>query len=150
MSSCGANRARVRGVLLGALLAVFMCSCGQRGSKVHESSPALLDAAQCVDLADTLRVDTIDFGRVRRGDVVSRTFALGNSSEGPIVVVGTETACGCLELSYPKSPVVAGTRAEATMRFNSSGYNYFPPRSFYIKTTYSSHPRLIVVTADVE
>lgn len=150
MTFCGENIASVRGVLWGALLAVFMCSCGQRNAKVVESKPISLDAAQCVDLADTLRVDTIDFGRVRKGDVVSRTFALGNSSEAPIVVVGTETACGCLELSYPKNPVMAGTRAEATMKFNSSGYNYFLPRSSYIKTTYSRTPRLIVVTADME
>ena len=146
MTYCGVKISSVRGVLLGALLTVFMCACSPKGNKSIANS---LESVQCVDLADTLRVDTLNFGRVRKGDTVFRTFAIGNSSNAPIVVTGTETGCGCLNLDYPKNPVAAGARAEATMKFYSSGYNYFPPRSFYIRTTYSDIPHQIVVIADI-
>lgn len=143
--------------ILGVVLVVcstmsVLHSCGSKaGGKTTAASTTIsLDNAQCVDLADTLRVDTIDFGRVRTGDVVSRIFALGNNSEGPVVVVSTDTACGCLELTYSKEPIKAGEKSSATMTFYSSGYNYFYPRTFYINTTLSRQPKKIVVVADME
>lgn len=136
-------------LFVGATLSMFM-ACGSKTKDKATNTGSLLDKAQCVDLADTLSVDTISFGRVRTGDVVSRTFALSNSSESPVVVISTNTACGCLELTYPKEPVKSGERAEATMKFISSGYNYFYPRTFYINTTVSRLPKKIVVTADME
>lgn len=143
---------RIIGVALfvGATMGMLL-SCGSKsGGKTTASSQTSLDGAQCIDLADSLKVDTIDFGRVRTGDVVSRIFALGNSSEGPVVVVSTNTSCGCLELTYPKEPIKSGEKAEATMKFISSGYNYFYPRTFYINTTLSRQPKTIVVVADME
>lgn len=138
-------------VLLMGVFSVMLCACGQKsGGVTHSEIESSLEDVQCVDLTDTLRVDTVNFGRVRMGDVVSRTFALGNGSEGPVVVISTETACGCLELTYPKQPIASGEKAAATMTFYSSGYNYFYPRAFYIKTSASRTPRKIVVTADME
>ena len=99
---------------------------------------------------DTLRTDTLNFGKVRAGEVVERTFFLSNTSEAPVLIVTTDTSCGCLEMEYPREPIVAGGSVNAKMTFYSSGYNYFPPRAFYIVTTLSHTPKKLVVVADME
>ena len=108
-----------------------------------------LEQLQCIDLTDTLRVDTIHFGQVRTGEVLVRSLALKNGSESPVVLISTDTSCGCLELEYPKEPLQAGQMVEAKMSFYSSGYNYFVPRSFMLVTSASKSPKRLVVTADI-
>lgn len=96
-------------------------------------------------------VDTINFGRVRSGERLSRTFAIKNSStEMPMVILTTETSCGCLWLDYPKESISAGSSAVVEMNFDSSGYTYFVPRAFYIYTSLSEKGKKLVVMADVE
>lgn len=125
--------------------ALLFTSCGGRRS----ASTSSLDLLQSIDLADSLSVDTIDFGKVRSGEVLERRLALKNSSERPIVLITTDTSCGCLELEYPKEPVKGGEAVEAKMTFFSSGYNYFAPRSFTLVTTASKLPKRLVVTATI-
>lgn len=127
--------------------ALCMHSCMERTPKrVHQ----IPDKRQEVSLVDTLRTDTLNFGKVRAGEVVERTFFLSNTSEAPVLIVTTDTSCGCLEMEYPREPIVAGGSVNAKMTFYSSGYNYFPPRAFYIVTTLSHTPKKLVVVADME
>ena len=126
--------------------ALFCTSCGGRRGSTAKGS---LESFQSIDLVDTLSVDTIDFGRVRSGEVLVRPLALRNSSQRPVVLITTNTSCGCLELDYPKEPVVAGRAVKAEMTFFSSGYNYFPPRSFLLVTSASMSPKKLVVTATI-
>lgn len=135
-------------LLLTALLVCGMCGCGHRTAR--KATKPNLDAVQCVSLSDSLRVDTLDFGVVKAGEVVERTFALLNESSSPVLIVTTDTSCGCLELDYAREPIAAGAKVAATMRFFSSGYNYFPPRAFYIVSSASLGPKKLVVTATME
>lgn len=131
--------------LWAVAFALLFGSCvGRNGA----SASASLDRLQSIDLTDTLKVDTIDFGRVRSGEVLVRSLALKNSSERPVLLITNETSCGCLEMEYPKEPIKGGEAVEAKMTFFSSGYNYFAPRSFTLVTTASS--KRLVVTATIE
>lgn len=121
-------------------------SCGGRTAR----QVAVVGNRQVISLVDTLRVDTLDFGKVRAGEVVERDFLLSNPSAEPVVILSTETSCGCLEMEYPHEPVMAGTNSVAKMTFYSSGYNYFVPRAFYITTSASHSPKKLVVVADME
>lgn len=131
--------------LLVVAFALLFASCAGRN---NASDNVSLDRLQSIDLADSLKVDTIDFGRVRTGEVLVRSLALKNSSERPVLLINTETSCGCLEMEYPKEPIKGGEAVEAKMTFFSSGYNYFAPRSFTLVTTASS--KRLVVTATIE
>ena len=51
----------------------------------------MVNVLQSVDVGNTSKADTIDFGRVRMGEVLSRTIALHNTSEAPMVVLSTQT-----------------------------------------------------------
>lgn len=134
-------------LIVATLLALLAGGCRGRGTK-SKSLP--IDALQCITLSDSLRVDTLDFGKVRSGEILERKIALHNASSAPILIVTTDTSCGCLELDYQRKPLEAGEKAEATMRFFSSGYNYFVPRAFYIVTSASMAPKKLIVTADIQ
>lgn len=127
--------------------AFLSVSCLPRKRAAMESAAT---RQQTVSLIDTLRTDTLHFGKVRAGEVVERTFSLSNPSEAPVLIVATDTSCGCLEMEYPREPISAGDKVSAKMTFYSSGYNYFPPRAFYIITSASHTPKKLVVTADME
>ncbi|MBO7197340.1 MAG: DUF1573 domain-containing protein [Tidjanibacter sp.] len=134
--------------VLVVAFAVLLMGCGGRPSrKAQGVSPDLL---QAISLSDSLRVDTIDFGKVRAGEVVERSFALVNEGEAPVVVVTTDTSCGCLELDYSKEPIRSGKKSVARLTFYSSGYTYFVPRAFYIVSTASLAPKKLVVVAEME
>lgn len=134
-------------LLVMVAFAFLLLSCGGRK---RVSADSVTDRRQVVSLVDTLACDTLDFGKVRAGEVVERSFVLSNPSEAPLIIVTTDTSCGCLKLEYERKPISAGDRSEATMIFYSSGYNYFVPRAFYITTSASLMPKKIIVTADME
>lgn len=134
-------------LLLMVAFAFLSVACLPRKRGVVDSTST---RQQIVSLVDTLRTDTLHFGKVRAGEVVERTFSLSNLSEAPVLIVATDTSCGCLEMEYPREPISAGDKVSAKMTFYSSGYNYFPPRAFYIITSASHTPKKMVVTADME
>jgi hypothetical protein len=130
-----------------AFLLVCNVGCGGSAKKTPTNN---LAGRTIIDVSDVTKVDTLRFGRVRAGEVVEIAIAFTNTSEKPLLMLSTETSCGCLELDYTKEPLRMGEKSAATMTFYSSGYNYFPPRAFYIKTSSSSEPKKLVVMADME
>ena len=133
--------------LLMVAFAFFVVACGGGRSPKSASSA---EGGLTFSLLDTLHTDTLHFGKVRAGEVVERSFALRNSSAQPLIILGTETSCGCLALDYPQEPIASGESRQVKMTFYSSGYNYFVPRAFYITTSASATPKRILVTADME
>ena len=127
--------------------AFFVVACGTRKEPKGVSS---VEKGLTFSLLDTLRTDTLHFGKVRAGEVVERSFALSNTSAQPLLILSTETSCGCLVLDYPQEPIASGESQQVMMTFYSSGYNYFVPRAFYITTSASATPKKILVTADME
>lgn len=127
--------------------ALCMLSCGGRSWRPARQTT---DKRQVISLVDTLSTDTLHFGKVRAGEVVELELLLGNPSETPILIVTTDTSCGCLKMEYTREPIPSGSTAEAKMTFFSSGYNYFPPRAFYIVTSASHSPKKLLVVADMQ
>lgn len=135
------------------LAAFFAYGCvGKAGKKEQneKASSALVEALQAIDLGDTAKVDTLDFGVVKTGEVLSRQVALTNSGEAPVVVASTETSCGCLRLEYPTVPIEKGKKVVAEMWFDAAGYTFFYPRAFYLRGSMAGGEKKIVVVAEME
>lgn len=126
--------------------AFLLVGCGGSAKKTTTND---LTGRIVIDVADVARVDTLRFGRVRAGEIVELALAFTNTSEKPLLMLSTETSCGCLELEFSKEPLRMGEKLAGKMTFYSSGYNYFPPRSFYIKTS-APEPKKLIVVADME
>jgi hypothetical protein len=134
-------------------VAFFAYGCiGNAGKKEQneKASSALVEALQAIDLSDTAKVDTLDFGVVKTGEVLSRQVALTNSGEAPVVVASTETSCGCLRLEYPTVPIEKGKKVVAEMWFDAAGYTFFYPRAFYLRGSMAGGEKKIVVVAEME
>ncbi len=135
------------------LAAFFAYGCVGRAGKTVRSEIAnseLVEALQAIDLSDTAKVDTLDFGVVKTGEVLSRQVALTNSGEAPVVVASTETSCGCLRLEYPTVPIEKGKKVVAEMWFDAAGYTFFYPRAFYLRGSMAGGEKKIVVVAEME
>ena len=129
--------------------AFLLVGCG--GGATKKTTINDLTGRTIIDVSDNKRVDTLNFGKVRAGEVVEIALALANTSEKPLLVLSTETSCGCLELEFSKEPLRSGEKSAAKMIFYSSGYTYFLPRAFYIITSASAmEPKKLIVVADME
>lgn len=152
----GNSRILQKCCLAVAVVAFLAIGCGPKGGRKSEGAGAdagaasLVEMLQSIDLADTERVDTISFGVVKTGEVVSRQVALANGGEAPLVITATNTSCGCLKLDYPDTPIPSGAKVAATMWFDSAGYTFFYPRAFYLQGTMAGGEKKIVVVAEME
>ena len=52
---------------------------------------------------------------------VPRQFSLGFTNKGdkPLVIKKAKASCGCLDVSFPKTPIAAGSRGEITLTFDA-------------------------------
>ncbi len=128
--------------------AFLLVGCGGGGTR-RGAAIDNLAGRTIIDISNR-QVDTLCFGRVRAGEVVELALAFTNTSDRPILMLSTETSCGCLELEFSKEPLRMGEKSAGKMTFYSSGYNYFPPRAFYIVTSASMEPKKLIVVADME
>ncbi len=64
---------------------------------------------------------TIDFGKIKEGDVVKHTFVFENTGDNPLFISDVHSPCGCTVPTYSKSMVLPGKKGEITIEFNSKG-----------------------------
>lgn len=137
-----------------AVVAFLAIGCGHKGGNKRAAKGAdtvsVADLLQKIDLAEVSKVDTVDFGVVKTGEVVSRQLALTNGASAPLVITSTNTSCGCLKLDYLDKPISSGEKMVVTMWFDSAGYTFFYPRAFYVQGSMEGGEKKIVVVAEME
>ena len=62
-----------------------------------------------------------DFGKVKKGTVVTHTFIVMNNGDQPLIISKVVPSCGCTVASFTKEPIKPGGRGEITVKFNSKG-----------------------------
>jgi hypothetical protein len=95
--------------VLISLLALNISLFGQTAEKV--SGPVI-----------AWEKSTHDFGDMAQGDKVEQTFKFTNTGNEPLVITNVEVTCGCtLPKSWPRDPIMPGSKGELTLAFNSTG-----------------------------
>lgn len=61
-----------------------------------------------------------DFGTVKQGVVVKRTFRFMNTGTDSLVIAEVKTTCGCTVPEWPKQPVPPGEKGEIKVEFNTA------------------------------
>ena len=61
-----------------------------------------------------------DFGAVRQGVMVKRTFRFTNTGADSLVVSDVKTTCGCTVPEWPKEPIPPGGKGEIKVEFNTA------------------------------
>lgn len=137
--------------LLSISISLFVfCACVQRRS---EPVATVLPGWE-VTLTDSLlragMADTLDFGRVRAGENVVRTIRIRNGADRPLVILGVESSCGCVQLDFPRPPIPAGQAAEAAVWLHSGSFDPGPEiHPIALRTSLGAQRYRIIVTAEV-
>jgi hypothetical protein len=86
-------------------------------------------------VADTLKTDSLlirpittiaydsafyDFGTVKQGVMVKRTFHFTNTGADSLVISDVKTTCGCTVPEWPKEPIPPGGKGEIKVEFNTA------------------------------
>lgn len=96
------------------------------------------------------RIDTVNLGRVTKGEVVTHRITLRNVDTKAMVVVSAETTCGCTAVTIPKPPIQPGQEGELSFELRSATLDGAQNKTITVKTSLSPKPYRIVVLAEVE
>lgn len=87
---------------------------GQSASSAADSLPVLPTTTLAIDSA------FYDFGTVKQGVFVKRTFRFKNTGADSLVITDVKTTCGCTVPEWPKQPVPPGGEGEIKVEFNTA------------------------------
>ena len=143
-----------------AAAAVVALSVSCRGAKRVAAEDAQQEVAPAVDdrmlitLSDSLiqarGADTIDFGRVCEGDVVTREIRVRNGGDTPMVITRLDLTCGCIQADYPRQPLRPGEEADMTVSFDSSRLGGWIYKTALVYTSITQTAYIIVIIAEIE
>lgn len=142
-------------LILAVAMAVF-ASCGGKTRKPEVATVPDEITAKVFEmqLSDSLimhrRADTLDFGRVREGQVVVRDLKVRNAGDRPMVITHVDVSCGCVEAIYPKDPLKPGDSGDMTIKLDTKGLGGWAYKTVVIQTSIVSKPYLLIVIAEVE
>lgn len=135
----------IASILIAAVAAA--CSAGPARVPSDAQRRTIVRVAELSDSAAV--VDTLDFGRMRSGEIVEQTVGLRNGSSRPLVVLHTETSCGCTALDFDRAPVRSGDTLAVGIRFDSRGFEGWQWKRILIYTSLSESPVTVYVEAEV-
>lgn len=61
-----------------------------------------------------------DFGTVKQGVMVKRTFHFTNTGKDSLVISNVKVTCGCTVPEWPKEPIPPGGKGEIKVGFNTT------------------------------
>ena len=106
-----------------------------------------LFSVQCTMMAQPRFVPDTDIKKV--GEVefqVPRHFSLGFTNKGdtPLLIKDVKASCGCLDVSFPKTPIAAGARGEIALTFDAKLLGTFY-KEIEVLTNASDAPAYIAI-----
>ena len=138
--------------LLIAAIGFMAVACGRNGKATTSeiSSPK----GRAIILSDSVfnqaAGDTLELGHLKEGEVIEQTLSLYNAGTKPVVILRTETSCGCTQVEYPRQPLKPGAKAEFSFSFDSQGFGGWVYKTISIYTSLNSRPYILVITAEIE
>ncbi len=96
------------------------------------------------------RVDTIEFGRVRAGEMITRDFVIKNSGDKALVITQLDLSCGCVKAEYPREPLMPGAEAPMTLTLDTHDLIGWVFKSVGVRTSLGSAPYTLYIIAEVE
>lgn len=100
--------------------------------------------------SDSIRSDTVNFGRIHQGEVIRKEFYLHNASDKPLLILSASANCGCTAVDFTREPIKPGENGDFSFEFDSKGFIGYQLKQIKLRTTLSSAPYILVVTGEVE
>ena len=126
---------------------VLLCGCGSRSGHRTFSGPVIAVSAESLhtDMSDTLR-----FGSLHSGETARLEAGFCNRGGEPLVVVRSESSCGCTSLEYDAQPIMPGDTLRVAVRFDTSGQRGWLFKVLRVYFSGGERPLRLYVEADVQ
>ncbi len=69
----------------------------------------------------TWEINEFDFGKVKAGPPVRKTYKFKNTGDQPLVITNAKGSCGCTVPDWPKEPIPVGGTGEIVLEFDTKG-----------------------------
>lgn len=94
--------------------------------------------------------DTLRFGRLHSGETARLEAGFCNRGGEPLVVVRSESSCGCTSLEYDAQPIMPGDTLRVAVRFDTSGQRGWFFKVLRVYFSGGERPLRLYVEADVQ
>ena len=95
--------------------------------------------------------DSIDFGKIKQGDVLTHVFIFQNVGEETLKVKRVQSSCGCTAALVTKKEVAPGEKGEVRVTFNSRGFRGKVNKYIYVETNDPAQSsKRLSVSANIE
>lgn len=135
-------------VVIVSVVFVIACGDGAKTNRVVAHGPVFVvsDSTFAINIPDTIAL-----GTVRDGEVVVREFRLRNDSDVPMVILGLDANCGCIEVDYDRHPIAPGEVCAMELTYHVDGlFAGWQQKSVYIATSLAPQKFRMVVTSFVK
>ncbi|RZK82031.1 MAG: DUF1573 domain-containing protein [Pedobacter sp.] len=107
-----------------AFAALSLAACQNDAKKTEDAvevTPTKVVAANVEGATIVFENDTYNFGKIKKGEIVTYTFKFKNSGQQPLIIKDAIATCGCTVPEIPKEPIKPGENGELKVVFNSTG-----------------------------
>ncbi len=141
-----------RGSLLVGAFVVGAALCGVGCNSQPSRQPfvgTVLDISP-TRIAEQTFSDTIRFGRLHSGEVARLPLGIRNGFDTPMVVLRSETSCGCTTLEYESKPILPSDTLSVALLFDTSGQQGWLFKVVRVYFSALEQPLRLCVEAEVE
>ncbi len=96
---------------------IFLLACTNQKKQKDVSASEKTGAMAMFEI----RKEFHNFGTVHDGEIVSYPLWFRNPGKAPLQITGTDTDCGCIQLSVPEHEIMPGDSAYIEVSYNSAG-----------------------------
>lgn len=141
-------------ILVLVLSVVVLQACSGRSGGVSSDEEGAVKYNRVLaigtDKMTGMKADTLDFGRLKEGEVMEYRIGLKNTDTVSLVILSVSTDCGCTSTDFGRKPVQPGDTTGLTLRYDSRGQHGWQLKGVRVRTSLSSQPYEFMFTAQVE
>ena len=137
--------------LLVLLLLFAFVGCKPKTKMLEPSKPITIQQVEVSDegLALGLR-DTINFGKMRQGEIVAKSLRVVNNNTKPMVLLRHVTTCGCVNVLYDRKPIALGESTIIEFELDSRSLQGWQMKLMEFYFADKGTPLKIYIEAEVE
>ena len=142
-----------RGLILLTLCVLACIGCKPKAS-IQQLKPSQNVAIQNLDVCtQALEIglrDTLDFGTMRQGEIISKSLRLTNCDTKPMVLLRHVTSCGCVKVTYDRKPIAPSESGVINFEFDSKSLSGWQMKLMEFYLADKATPIKIYIEAEVE
>ena len=142
-----------RGLIVFALCTILVLSCKPK-TNIQKLEPTQLVPTQSIELSEQaldlgIR-DTLDFGKMRQGEIITKSIKITNLDSKPMVLLRHVTSCGCVKVLYDRKPIATNESSVIEFQLDSKSLSGWQMKLMEFYFADKATPMKIYLEAEVE